>query len=401
MRNGACDSDWSLIEKQLPPGWRELAVEMRLVRRLPKHIGQKVLDISIALRLVLHYVAERGSMRRTVASAAAAGLISISQVALFKWMAKIGAYLKALVARMVDPSRYEAATWGGYVLVVADASCVERPGAKGTTARLHYALNLSDLSPRCIRITDEKVGETMRNFDPEPGELWIVDRGYSNPPSVEATVDRGSDLLVRLNRHSMPLYTAAVQRVEVIEELAREQARGRARERKVYVRTQSGRLLAARLCWIRLDQADADKARARAKREGFDDESELDAAEYIVVVTTATKDRLTAEQVLQLYRARWQVELDFKRDKSIGQLDMLPSLIPKTIEAWLSAKILLDLIVRRLAAQDVCVPPCGLGDAILQAPPNRARASGRRRALVRDAAHLDSGARCSAAAPAA
>jgi hypothetical protein len=121
---------------------------MGLIRKRPAHIGQKVHDIGIALRLVLHYVAQRGSMRMTTTVAAVAGIVSISQPALFKWMCKIGAYLEALVARMVEPGRYASEAWGGYVLIAADATTVVRPGAKGTTARLHYALHLSDLRPR-------------------------------------------------------------------------------------------------------------------------------------------------------------------------------------------------------------------------------------------------------------
>jgi hypothetical protein len=39
----------------------------------------------------------------------------------------------------VEKGVYASEKWGGYELIVADASTVERPGAKGTTARLHYA----------------------------------------------------------------------------------------------------------------------------------------------------------------------------------------------------------------------------------------------------------------------
>ena len=111
MHEPTSESDWSLIEAQLPKGWRELATEMRIIRRLPEHVGQKILDIEVALRLVLNYVAQRGSMRQTVAGAAAAALVTISQVAFFKSMAKIGKYLEVLIARMVDQRAYAAEAW--------------------------------------------------------------------------------------------------------------------------------------------------------------------------------------------------------------------------------------------------------------------------------------------------
>ena len=372
-----------------------MGAEMGLVKKRPPHIGQKVVDIGVALRLVLHYVAQRGSQRATIAAAAAAGLLAISQVALFKWMRKIGDYLEALVARMVEPGQYASDRWGGYALVVADATTVERPGATGTTARIHYGLHLADLRPRFIRITDATVGETMRNFDPEPGELWIVDRGYANPPSIEVTVDRGSDILVRRNRSSLPVFDVHGRRIDVFSLIRRTTARGRAKERKVYVRTVAGRMFAVRLTWMRLAETDAARARAHAKRARVEDADELDAAEYIVLVTTVPKARLDAEQILALYRARWQVELDFKRDKSIGQLDTLPSLLPETIRSWLCAKVLLGLIARRLASQQVAVPPSGLGGAILPAATSEIPRRGpRRRALVRHATRVDAHPRC-------
>lgn len=394
MDDATREADWSLIERQLPTGWRELGASMGLVKPRPAHIGQKITDIGVALRLVLHYVAQRGSQRATIAAAAAAGVVTISQVALHKWMRKIGDYLEALVARMVEPGQYRSEQWGGYVLVVADATTVERPGAKGTTARIHYGLHLSDLRPRFIDITDETVGETMRNFDPEPGELWIVDRGYANPPSIEAVVDRGSDIIVRRNRSSLPVFNVHGQRIDVLGLLGHTTDRGRARERKVHVRTVAGRMFAVRLCWMRLESADAARARAHAQRDGAHDADELDAAEFIVLVTTVPKERLDADQILALYRARWQVELDFKRDKSIGQLDTLPSLLPETIRSWLCAKVLLGLIARRLASQQVDVPPCGFGFATLSATRVEVpRRGSRRRALVRHAARVDGSTR--------
>ncbi len=390
------ESDWRLIEAQLPGGWRELAREMRLIRKLPEHIGQKFQDIEVPLRLVLHYVAQQGSMRQTIAGAAASGLVSISQVAFYKWMAKIGEYLEALIALMVDQRQYSAGCWGGYQLIAADATCVEQPGAKGTTARLHYALELSSLRPRAIRVTDETVGETMRNFDPQAGELWIMDRGYSNPPCIEVTVQAGADILVRYNRHAMPLYTAQGLPIDVPGLLRSTTARNRVHERNVYVRTRHAGMVAARLCWMRLSADDARKARARAKRASVKDDGELSLSEYVAIVTTADAARINTGQVLELYRARWQVELDFKRDKSLGELDRLPNMIPKTIHSWLCGKVLLNLIVQRLCAQKVSVSPSRLAGIILRSPPSDAHIGAEPRALVRDSSCLDHGASCPA-----
>ena len=78
-----------MIVSQLPNGWRELANKMGIVRPQPAHIGAKVTDIEQALRLVLHYTSG-SSLRLTAAIGAAIDVITISSVALHKWMKKIG-----------------------------------------------------------------------------------------------------------------------------------------------------------------------------------------------------------------------------------------------------------------------------------------------------------------------
>ena len=60
---------------------------------------------------------------------------------------------------------------------------------------------------------------------------------------------------------------------------------------------------------------------------------------------------LSDEAILALFRLRWQVELHIKRDKSLGGLDRLPNFRPDTIEGWVSAKLLLGALARRMVRE--------------------------------------------------
>ncbi len=91
-------------------------------------------------------------------------------------------------------------------------------------------------------------------------------------------------------------------------------------------------------------------------------------AEFVVVFTTVPKGKLTCDLILELYRLRWQIELEFKRDKSITGLDMLPNFRPVTIESWIYAKLLLHQITRKLATSAGDVPPCAIAAATRRAP---------------------------------
>jgi hypothetical protein len=59
----------------------------------------------------------------------------------------------------------------------------------------------------------------------------------------------------------------------------------------------------------------------------------------------------SAAQVLELYRCRWQIELAFKRLKSLLQLGQLPKQDPASARAWLQLKLLLALLIERLCHQ--------------------------------------------------
>lgn len=52
-----------------------------------------------------------------------------------------------------------------------------------------------------------------------------------------------------------------------------------------------------------------------------------------------------ADEILDLYRYRWQVELYFKRLKSILNYGELPKKSEKSIFAWLNGKLMVALLV--------------------------------------------------------
>src|SRR5262249_35039653 len=154
-----------------------------------EQLGAKVNDLSVPLRLVLFHVGTNTSLKTTTAMAAAAGVIDMSAVALHKWMRKMGAFLAGLLTTVTDTAkRFAAEIWAGYDILIVDATTVTRPGSEGSTARVHYVLRLTDLQPVRIEVTDEKGGETFRRFEEmvKPGQLWIGDRGYCNPPGILA-----------------------------------------------------------------------------------------------------------------------------------------------------------------------------------------------------------------------
>jgi len=351
-----------MIVAQLPPVWREMSDTHRLFpKKFPAHMGTKITDVEEALRLILHHAGTSASLKVTTAAAAAAGMVDISHVGLHKWMVKIGPYLADLCGHMAyDNAIFTSERWAGYEVMAVDASALSCPGAKGTTARVHYAMRLADLHPVEIQVTDYKGGETYRRFEAVSDQLWVGDRGYSNPPGIAFIKDSEAEVLVRYNFGSLPLYNGEGKVFDVRKKLARLKIPGTAREWTVWVCPRDHESIRGRLCAVRLPEDKAEEARERVRREHGKSVTQkmLEAAKYVVVFTTVPSSRLDTMQILELYRLRWQVELFIKRDKSIGNLDELPNFKPETIYSWICAKTLLFLITRKIASSRVSIPPC-------------------------------------------
>ena len=63
--------------------------------------------------------------------------------------------------------------------------------------------------------------------------------------------------------------------------------------------------------------------------------------------------------MLEWYRVRWQIELAFKRMKSILNLGHLPKTDPASARAWLHGKIFVSLLVGRMLEAAESFSPWG------------------------------------------
>jgi hypothetical protein len=82
-------------------------------------------------------------------------------------------------------------------------------------------------------------------------------------------------------------------------------------------------------------------------------------AQYVLVFTTLSSASATARQVLECYRLRWQVELTFKRLKSIAQLGHVPKHDDQSTRAWLYGKLFVALLSQKLARVGRTISPWG------------------------------------------
>ena len=72
----------------------------------------------------------------------------------------------------------------------------------------------------------------------------------------------------------------------------------------------------------------------------------MEYAKYVIIFTNYPEDSFSDVEILEWYRGRWQVELTFKRFKSIAQLGHLPKYRDDSSEAWLYGKLFVKLFIQ-------------------------------------------------------
>jgi len=104
-----------------------------------------------------------------------------------------------------------------------------------------------------------------------------------------------------------------------------------------------------------------DVARHNARKDQHDvDPRTLRAAGYMILITSLDAIAFPPQLLVRLYRVRWQIELAFKRFKSLAGLDMLPAKKPELARAWIYARLIVAIIAEQIAGQVPDSSPSGL-----------------------------------------
>ena len=376
---GGLGEDWSIVESLLPQRWMEMARESGAFRR-----ARGIPDARVLLQVMLIHLAEGCGLRETAARAALAGIAQVSDVALLKRLRSCAAWFEWLAQRLReapelrDPGAHDVpqSLLGNRRLRVVDGSIVREPGPTGSQWRLHYAIGLPGLQCQEVHLGLSTEGETLKRFEVRAGDIFMADRGYAHPGGIAHVTQRGGDAVVRMNLVTLPLYERdAAKGAPPWDILAHVRALkvGQARSWEVSVRpkpeprsqalAQRPQGIPGRLCAIRKSAAAAAQARERVRRESQRggtvlQPQTLEAADYVLVFTTLAPE-VSAQQVMALYRLRWQIELEFKRLKSLIQLGHLKKHDAQAARSWLQGKLLVALIVARLIAHAERVSPWG------------------------------------------
>jgi IS4 transposase len=240
----------------------------------------------------------------------------------------------------------------GRLIRIIDATTVPKkgPGArkKNQLWRIHSAFDLPQERFGHFELTDQKAGETLDRIPVVAGEIRLADRAYVQPDRMARLIEAGADLVIRAGWKSARWLDGEGNVVDLVAEL-KASVRGLI-DRPIWIKRKRGAPLALRLVAVKKPAEAAAVARRKARRgaqQGGHQLSQqtLDAADWVILITSLKPKDFATADVLALYRLRWRIELAFKRLKSLIGLKGPPGTDERSARPHVLAHLLTILLL--------------------------------------------------------
>ena len=338
--------------KRLPENYERACFENKAIERRREIKNPKEL-----IKLVLLYLIGGYSQIEMSVIAAEMGIAKLNDSAFLKRFAKCREWLSWMVSKSIPkpiveytlPERLK-----GYSIAAVDASDVTEKGRSGRTFRLHYAIELITLKCLSYKITGQKTGETLKNFAPKEKWILLADRIYGTLTSIEHCIQAKADFILRLRYGAFKLYDSNDNEINLLEKLCKVTSTI-ATDIEVYIKLPISGFTQLRICAIRIPDEKLENVKRKNKRNDSKKQRQtsveaLKMSEYVVVIT-ALPTTISASDIISIYQLRWQVEIFFKRLKSIMDFGNVPLKREDSIHAWLNGKLLISLLIEQMLSE--------------------------------------------------
>jgi hypothetical protein len=345
------NEDWKNVVGRLG-GAERLHVTARETKAFlrPREITNAV-DL---LRLILAYCLGEWGLRSTAAWATSVGLVDISSVALLYRLRQCGDWLALLVGQVLADGAPRACR--GRMIRIIDATTVPKQGPaarkKNELWRIHSAFDLPQERFGHFELTDQQAGETLDRIPVIAGEIRLADRAYLQPDRMASLIEAGADVVIRAGWKSARWLDGEGNVFDLVAALRKAATRGLI-DRTIWIKCKRGKPLAVRLVAVRKPAqaiaASRRKAHRDAQRGGHQlSKQTLDAADWVILITSLTPKEFSTAEVLALYRLRWRIELGFKRLKSLIGLKGPPGTDERSARPHVLAHLLTILLLEPL-----------------------------------------------------
>lgn len=366
------DRNWDYLLTLLPADWESSAKALGAARRL-----RGVSSVSHLLRTLLLHAGHGCSLRTTAVVAKSSGWASLSDVALLKRLRGSEVWLQHLCAGLLADSAMQLPIpVKGLHMRLVDGTVIKEPGDTGSQWRVLYSLRVPDWQCDFFRLSAARGkghGESLLHYPIKRGDCLVADRGFSHQAGIEHVVNHGGHVLVRHQEQMLRLQDVHGQAVDLLGWLRRLKKAGQAGSLQAWLPNAGGKRIQVRLCAVRKSVEATALAqrnlrwRASRKKQQLQEQT-VEMAHWVVVLTTVPQELLSTSEVLEWYRVRWQIELAFKRLKSLADVGHLPKKDAASSRAWVYAKLLIALLTEKMQRHAASLSPWG-GRWLEQDPP--------------------------------
>lgn len=337
------DLDWPYLMTLLPTDLEETAKETNALVRC-----RNIPNAAALLRMALAYAVSDLSLKDVAAWAGALEVAEISGPGLFYRFREAECWLERVLAQTLE--RDVGSCQSGLRLRIVDATVITGPGSQGTDWRAHVSIDPRSGGLKAVELTDGHGGEGYERHHFREGEIVIGDRAYATARGIYRMKQLQADVIARLNPHAIRIcdperrvvrlgaWEAKVPLVGVV-------------EFDLLIPIPPQRRSKTHKSWKLADAEDWIPVRLVAARTR--------KGEVIWVITTVAREILSASLVLRLYRYRWQIELFFKRLKSLLHLDELPTRDGPTAKSWMLARFIAAALAQKLLEPNGSLSPWG------------------------------------------
>jgi len=345
----------ALIE-YLPPNWQELAVETKAFTR-----ARNIKTFEDLLALNMFYITNDGSFQLTSAMMKLARGVSVNKNAAYKRITASGEWLRKMSESLCQNAGVALGKpefLGNKRVKLIDASDEVTKGKNKTTWRLHYAFDLFGFNCSSMELTTNKEGERLTRHAVDSGDIIIADRIYSTMSGIEHVLAHRGDFIIRFKSKAFLLYDETGNLFDLLPQLRNLNALENT-DICCFYKLQTGEFRPLRIVAMKKDNAAIQQCHRKMERKVVRKQEKdvsadtIELNEYIVIMTSLD---YTNEQILELYRARWQIEQVFYRLKSLFGYGDVPSKNEDTVKAWFYGKLFLAVLCENILRQDSFSP---------------------------------------------
>jgi len=170
-----------------------------------------------------------------------------------------------------------------------------------------------------------------------------------HPDPVAHVLEQGADIVIRAGWKGARWLSEDGKPFDILAALKGAESAG-VLDRPIWIGRKKAAPLALRLVAFRKPPEAAEKSRAKARRAAQREGNAilggtLAAAEWVILVTSLDAKTFSTSNIGDLYRARWRIEMAFKRLKSLIGLSGPPGEDPEVAKTWIWAHLLMVLLL--------------------------------------------------------